>query len=692
MPPLDYPFADRDEIIDVLHGHKIADPYRWLEDRSDVRTIQWEAAQDYLAEPFLERLSGREQLRQRLTELAGVGAVGLPVWRGDRVFFSRRDPGQEHAVLLVREADGSERALIDPGALDASGLTTLDAWTPSIEGDRLAYQLSVGGDEESQLHVLDVATGDSVEGPIDRCRYSPIAWLPGGSEFFYVRRLAPELLAEDERQFHRRVYRHTVGADADVEIHGAGLEMTNYYGVRTSRDGRWLVVTASQGTAPRDDVWIADLAGDAALREVQIGVDAQWGGLEFHDDQLFVLTDRDAPRRHVVRIDPARPAYDDWQVVLPQQDTAVLEDFTVLDGAVPDGSASLRTVLLASHSVDATNRLSTWRDGAKVTDIPTPAAGTVVGVTSHPDGGRTGWIGYTDFTTPSSVLEWSIGDAAARTWVEAPGQLPLDGIVVTEEHCESADGTPIHLFILSKDGPGPNKSKPTILYGYGGFNISLTPDYAANRIAWVEAGGVWAIANLRGGSEHGEEWHRAGMRANKQNVFDDFAAAARHVVSAGWTTREQLAVFGGSNGGLLVGAAVTQFPELFTAAICGAPLLDMVRYERFGLGRTWNDEYGSADKPEELEWLLGYSPYHRVVEGTAYPSLLFVIFDSDTRVDPVHARKLCAALQYATAGDGPILVRREADVGHGARSVTRTVGRNVDELAFLGAQVGLSFP
>lgn len=679
MPPPDYPFADRDEITDVLHGHKIADPYPWIEDRSDVRTIQWEAVQDVLAEPILADLPGRSWLTDRITELAQVGAVGVPVWRGERAFFTRREPGQEHAVLLLREPDGQERPLIDPGALDPSGLTTLDAWSPSIEGDRLAYQLSIGGDEESQLHVIDVATGEALDGPIDRCRYSPIAWLPGGSEFFYVRRLAPELLPEDERQFHRRVYRHPVGGDADVEIHGAGLEMTNYYGVRTSRDGRWLVISASQGTAPRDDVWIADLAGDATPREVQVGVDAQWLDLEFHDDQLFVLTDRDAPRRHVVRIDPSNPSYDAWQVVLPEQESAVLADFTVLDGPT----------LLATHSVDATDRLSTWRNGTKVTDIPTPSAGTIAGVTSHPDGGATGWVGYTDFTTPGSVLEWSIGATAPRTWASAPSQLPLDGIVVTEEHCESADGTPIHLFILSKPGSGP---RPTVLYGYGGFNISLTPDYAASRIAWVEAGGVWAIANLRGGSEHGEEWHRAGMRANKQNVFDDFAAAARHVVAAGWTTREQLAVFGGSNGGLLVGAAVTQFPELFTAAICGAPLLDMVRYEQFGLGRTWNDEYGSADKPEELAWLVGYSPYHRVVEGTAYPAMLFVIFDSDTRVDPVHARKLCAALQYATSGDGPILVRREADVGHGARSVTRTVGRNVDELAFLGAQVGLRFP
>jgi prolyl oligopeptidase len=262
-------------------------------------------------------------------------------------------------------------------------------------------------------------------------------------------------------------------------------------------------------------------------------------------------------------------------------------------------------------------------------------------------------------------------------------------VEIAEVHFPSADGTTIHMFVASPDGHAA-QPRPTVLYGYGGFNVSLTPAYSATTLGWVATGGVWAVANLRGGSENGEEWHRAGMRAHKQNVFDDFAAATDALVTAGWTTTEQLAIMGGSNGGLLVGAALTQRPERYAAVVCSAPLLDMVRYELFGLGRTWNDEYGTAADPEELRWLLGYSPYHRVVPGTAYPAVLFTTFDSDTRVDPLHARKTCAALQHATTAEGAILLRREIDVGHGQRSISRTVDLSADQLAFLAANTGLS--
>lgn len=681
---MDYPFADRDDLVEEIFGHRIADPYRWLEDTEDVRTIEWQAAQDYLAEPYLAALPGRDRLRERLTELSRAGAVGVPRWRGERAFYTRRLPDQEHPVLLVREADGTERTLVDPGALDPDGTTTLDAWTPSNEGDLLAYQLSVGGDEESRLHVLDVNTGSAVGDPIDRCRYSPVAWLPSGKELFYVRRLAPDLVPAGEEQFHRRVYRHRVGADpdTDVELHGAGLDPTNYYGVETSEDGRWLLISAAQGTAPRDDIWLLDLSGDALARPVQIGVDAKWTRVDFRPEGLYVLTDRDAPNQRLMLIDPADPAYESWREVVPEQPDAVLSDVAVVDGPVA----------LAVHSQDATERVSWWdaTSGARLGAVRGYDAGSFVGVRAKPDSTEV-WLGYTDFVTPESVLHWSLAEPEQLdVWQLAPGAPDVAGLRVHQTEYVSADGTKIHLFVLSTlDGPG--EPRPTVLYGYGGFNIALTPGYNAAAISWAESGGVWAIANLRGGSERGEAWHRGGMRANKQNVFDDFAAAARYLVDAGWTTREQLGIYGGSNGGLLVGAALTQHPELYQAVVCSAPLLDMVRYERFGLGRTWNDEFGTADDPTELGWLLGYSPYHHVHEGTAYPAVLFTVFGSDTRVDPVHARKLAAALQHATQGEGPILFRAERDVGHGARSVSRRVGLNVDILAFLARQLGLSF-
>jgi prolyl oligopeptidase len=374
---------------------------------------------------------------------------------------------------------------------------------------------------------------------------------------------------------------------------------------------------------------------------------------------------------------------------VPEQTDGVLSDLALVDG--PDGGLCV----LAVHAVDATDRLSLWAadgsvPGAPLAEVTDLRPGSVSGVSAPPEGGTSAWVGFTDYATPPSVLRWDAGTPTALTsWEQAPvaGQVP--DVRVVETHATSPDGTPVHLFVLSATGT-PDTPRPTVLYGYGGFNVALTPAYTAQALAWVAAGGVWVVANLRGGSEHGEEWHRAGMRERKQNVFDDFTAAGEHLIAQGWTTPAQLAVMGGSNGGLLVGAMTTQRPDLVAAVVCSAPLLDMVRYELFGLGRTWNDEYGTAADPVELGWLLGYSPYHRVVEGTAYPAVLFTTFESDSRVDPLHARKLAAALQHATAAAAPIVLRRELSVGHGARAVSRTIGLAADQLAFLAAYTGLT--
>jgi prolyl oligopeptidase len=685
-----YPDAPRLDLVEDQHGHRIADPYRWLEDAADPRTQAWTEAEDALAAEVLAGLPLRAAFAGRLEELVHAGAVGVPVWRGDRAFSTRRDPGQEHAVLRVREPDGAVRVLLDPMALDQSGTTTLDAWSPSREGDRLAYQLSTGGDEESRLYVLDIATGEVLDGPIDRCRYSPVAWLPGGDELFYVRRLAPDQVPAGEEQFHRRVWRHRVGtpADDDILVHGEDSDPTTYFGVTTSRDGRWLVVSGAAGTAPRDDVWLADLAGDGVLRDLQVGVDAQTSAWVGRDGRLWLFSDRDAPRWRLAVADPEDPASwapPAWRDVVPERLDAVLSDVTLVDG--PDGDL----LVLAVHAVDATDRLSVWAaDGSgRLAEVKGIGAGSIAGVSSRPEGGTEAWVGYTDYATPPSVLRWDAGSPQSLTEHETAavaGQVPE--VRVVETHATSADGTPVHLFVLSADG-APDSPRPTVLYGYGGFNVALTPAYSAQALAWVAAGGVWAVANLRGGSEHGEQWHRAGMRERKQNVFDDFAAAAEHLVAQGWTTNDRLGIFGGSNGGLLVGATLTQRPDLTAAVVCSAPLLDMVRYERFGLGRTWNDEYGTADDPTELRWLLGYSPYHAVRDGTAYPAVLFTTFESDTRVDPLHARKLAAALQHATTSPAPIVLRRETEVGHGARAVSRTVTLAADQLAFLAAFTGL---
>ncbi len=388
-------------------------------------------------------------------------------------------------------------------------------------------------------------------------------------------------------------------------------------------------------------------------------------------------------------VDPTDPAYENWTDLLAQDDAAVLDGYAVLDG--PELAAPRLVAAWTRHAVGelTVHDLAT---GHKVADVPLPGVGAIGGLTEHPEGGHEAWLGYTDPITPSSVLRLDARTCETSTWATAPGAVEVPAVTTQQLVYHSQDGTPVRLLVVAPCAR-PDRPRPTILYGYGGFGLPLTPGYSAGILAWVEAGGVYAVAGLRGGGEEGEDWHRAGMLGAKQNVFDDFHAAAEFLIAEGWTTSEHLAISGGSNGGLLVGAAITQRPELFAAAVCSAPLLDMARYERFGLGATWASEYGTAADPRQLGWLLGYSPYHHVVEGTRYPATLFTVFDGDTRVDPLHARKLAAALQHATSADPherPVLLRREADVGHGGRAVSRSIELTADTLSFAAHHTGLA--
>jgi prolyl oligopeptidase len=709
VPP--YPSAARQDQADVLHGREVRDPYRWLEDPASPQAQAWLEAEDELCGDFMAAVPGRETLASRLAALLAAGDIGSPAWRGERQFFTRREPGQEHAVLYTATAGGDEKALIDPMAIDPSGSTTLDAWEPDHSGQLLAYQLSEGGTEESVLRVLDVSTGQDVDGPIDRCRYTDVAWLPAGSAFYYTRRLPPGTVPAGEEQFHRRVYLHRVGEPAsdDVLILGDGLEKTNYYRVSVDRSGRWLIITASAGTAPRDDVWVAGLIGgnpDAPrLQVVQQGIDAQTWPVAGRDGRLYLLTDSGAPRCKIAVADPADPAFPaqaSWHDLIPEDPQAVLKSFAILDG-----SGLTEPVLLASRARHAISEIAVYRlaSGSQVGEVRLPGLGTVGGLTERPEGGHEAWFGYTDYLTPGRVLRFDALTGATDVWQRPPGAIEVPPVRAEQVAYESADGTTVRMVVLSADGndregagggaagkPVPEMARPAILYGYGGFDVSLTPAFSSVALAWVEAGGVYAVAGLRGGSEEGEAWHRAGMREHKQNVFDDFHAAAEKLISDGWTTSDQLAVWGGSNGGLLVGASVTQRPDLSAAAVCSAPLLDMVRYELFGLGETWNDEFGTAAEADELGWLLSYSPYHHVRPGVRYPAVLFAVFDGDTRVDPMHARKMCAALQYATSAppaERPVLLRRERNVGHGARALSRSIALSAASLAFVAAQTGL---
>jgi len=694
----EYPRARRQDLTEEIFGHQVSDPYRWMEDTGSAERADWLVAQAGLFAAQRETWPGRDRLAARVAELLDVGFVGTPAWRGERSFFTRRDPGQEHAVLYTSDGSGvPAEVLVDPMAIDPSGLTTLDAWQPDKEGRLLAYQLSEGGNEESLLRVLDVRSGSVVDGPIDRCRYSNVAWLPGGKAFYYTRRLPADSVPEGESQYHRRVYLHQVGTDADedVLIFGTGRDKTDYYYASVSRDGRWLAISASRGTAPRNDLWLADLSSSDVttpeLRVVQEGVDAQTSLRVGRDGVLYLFTDLGAPRGRIAVADPVSGDLADpagWRELIAEDPEAVLRGYAILDG-----SALARPVLVVSWTRHALSEITVHdlASGELVGSVALPGLGTAGGLSERPEGGHEAWFGYTDYTTPPLVLRFDARDSSAGIWATGPGSVSVPAVTARQVTYRSLDGTPVRMLVLGAASSASGEPRPALLTGYGGFDISLTPAYSPSALAWVEAGGVYAVANLRGGSEEGEEWHRAGMLDRKQNVFDDFRCAAETLIRDRWTTSGQLAISGGSNGGLLVGASLVQQPSLYAAVICSAPLLDMVRYERFGLGQTWNVEYGTAADASQFGWLLSYSPYHHVVPGAAYPAVLFTVFTNDTRVDPVHAYKMCAALQYATSAAGrPVLLRAEDQVGHGARAVSRTAELAGDTLAFAARYSGLT--
>ncbi|WP_326665465.1 prolyl oligopeptidase family serine peptidase [Streptomyces sp. NBC_00385] len=685
-----YPAAPRSGPVELVHGQPVADPYRWLEDPEDPATVAWSAAQDLLHARELARWPGREALREQMAALLAGGGSGPPVVRGGRAFHLRREPGHELAVLAVRE-NGRTRVLLDPLEADPSGTTVLDAWEPSGEGDLVAVQLSCGGTENSVLRVLDTRTGEVVDGPVDRVRRSPVAWLPGGRAFYYVRRLPPREPGGAGR--HRRVYLHEVGTPdgRDTEIFGAGRPETQYYTVATSPDGRLLVIGASEGTAPRTDLWTADLtvtgADRPALHRFQHGTDAHTAvRLRPGRGPLLLRTTAGAPRGRIAAAprdatDPGR-----WRTLVGEQPGTVLQDFAVLDGPALD--RPLLLVLRTRHAVGEMT-LHDARTGALTGTVTLPGTGSVSRLTTRHEPGHEAWFAYTDHLTPNVVLHYDAVTGRLRPWPDdAPAGWQAGGVTVTQEVVRSPDGTDVRMFVMSPTGR-PDRPRPTVLTGYGGFGASMTPGFTPQALPWVRAGGVYAVACVRGGGEEGEEWHRAGRREHKHNTFDDFDAAADHLLHAGWAAPGRLGVLGSSNGGLLAGTALTRRPQAYAAVVCAAPLLDMVRYELSGMGASWRDEYGSAEDPDAFARLLAYSPYHRVREGARYPAVLLAVFDGDTRVDPAHARKMCAALQWAGTGDGPVVLRTERGVGHGTRGASRSAGLYADVMAFFARYLGL---
>jgi prolyl oligopeptidase len=686
---LDYPLARRGDDADELHGERVADPYRWLENADSDETRTWAADQDTLVDAFREGWAVRENFRDSLAALMSMGGVMPPRQRGDRLFVSRREAGAEHWSYLCIEADGSDRVLLDPMVLDPTGKTVVDFVEPSPAGDLLAYGLSVGGTEESVVSVLDVATGEMVDGPIDRAWITSLAWLPDGKAFYLVRHLPKPDRPDGTGYLYRRVYLHQLGADPETDVEVAGSEdvQGRYFGVDVSLDGRWLVLSHSQGTDPRNEIRVADLRSSApeapAFTVVQAeSLDADTS-VFVRGDRAYVQTDLDAPRGRLCVTSPDQLDHASWHDLVPEDPDAVLIGYAVLDG-----SSLERKVVLVNRRRHAVSELTVHdlSTGELLDTVALPSLGTVDTLRAALVDSHEAWFLYSDFGREGRVYRYDGRTGTVTEFARPSGAVDHPDLPVRQVTYKSKDGTEVRMFVIGSTSDGPH---PTILYGYGGFQIGMTPWFSPDILTWVEAGGVYAVANLRGGNEEGEQWHRAGMLANKQNVFDDFQAAARWLLDNGVTTTNQLCLIGGSNGGLLMGAAITQFPSLMAGVVCSAPLLDMIRYEQFGLGMTWSGEYGTASDPEQFGWLYAYSPYHHVRPGVSYPSVLFTTFDGDSRVDPMHARKMCAALQHATAGDGAIVLRRESDVGHGDRAVSRRVDLSADQLAFAAHVTGL---
>jgi prolyl oligopeptidase len=678
IPPL--PVTPREEVIDTWHGERIADPYRWLEGSSD-RIRAWTDAQNLRTRTVLDSVPERAGYVTRLRELLSVGLLSTPRPAGPWLFHTRREGAQKQSVLYVRRGvGGDDRALIDPNALDGAGLITLDWYYPSSDGRFVAYGLSRGGDELSTLYVVETQSGRDVGEKIPYTQRSSVAWVEDG--FYYTVHPAPGTVPAGDEHYHRRIRFHRLGdgPSHDDLVFGEGRAKEDILSVATSPDGRWVLLTAFRGWVQSDaDLVDRRAAGSAGVRVVVEGEDGLTSGV-LTDDTVWLRTNLGAMNYTIVRAPTSSPGRASWKTVVPESDHAI-EIFDVSRDRVA-------VVTLEK----ATSRVALWsHDGKRVADVKLPGIGTVAAAQADPAGDIV-TLHYESFTSPAATYAVS-ADGALEEFARLamPKGLDPSSFVVEQTSYASRDGTQISMFLVHRRDLHATGDVPTILSGYGGFNISRTPAYFPGVAAWVEAGGLFALPNLRGGGEYGERWHRAGMLARKQNVFDDFHAAAEALVTQGWTNARKLGISGGSNGGLLTGVALTQRPELFAAVYCAVPLLDMLRYQNFLIARFWIAEYGSAEDSEQYRWLRAYSPYHHVREGARYPAVLFTTAEGDSRVDPMHARKMAALMQAVTRDDPDayVLLRVERDAGHGVgKPLDKQVEDLADQYSFFTSRLG----
>lgn len=665
------PATRKGDVVDNLHGSVIPDPYRWLEDQNSLETRAWIEAENKCTEAVLKAVPGREAISKRLAELLKVDTFGLPMIRPGAYFFTKRRADQELFVVYKREGlNGADKVLLDPHPLSADHSTSVGLLNISRDGSLAAYRVRAGGQDEVTVHFIDTVTGKDLPDVLPHGDYFSIAIEPSKRGLYYTLQTANGT----------RVFHHVMGTEAakDEEIFGKGYGRDKILAAQLSDDGRDLLITVVFGTgSSRSELYYKRLDRDEPVKPLVNDLESvffgQWGGR-----YIFVNTNWKAPNWRILRVDLDHPEREQWKEVVPESDAAI-ESFSLGGGKI-----------LVRYIRNAVSQVKVFdAGGAAAGELPLPGVGSVSGISSRWESDEV-FFGFQSYNVPESIYRYSLPTRAIETW--AAPKVPVDPRAYTVEQVwyESRDKTRIPMFLLYKKGVARDGARPTLLIGYGGFDLSQTPEFDPSAIEWVNRGGVVAVANLRGGGEFGEAWHHAGMMEKKQNVFDDFIAAAEWLIANKFTNPQKLAIEGGSNGGLLVTAALTQRPDLFRAVVCEYPLIDMLRYHKFLQGPFWVPEYGSADDPEQFKYIYAYSPYQHVKDGAKYPAVLFVTGDGDTRVAPLHARKMAARMQ-AAGSNRPVLLLYDTKSGHsGGRPLNKQIEEDTDILSFLFSQLGMS--
>ena len=685
---LAYPATDVVDQVDNYHGTDVADPYRWLEDdvRESEAVSNWVGEQNAVTFAYLDGIGEREPIRQRLEQLWNFERYSTPFKRGGRYFYSRNDGLQNQSVIYMQDTlDSEPEMVVDPNTWSDDGTVALGSYFPSRDGRYFAYLVQESGSDWRTVKVLNLETGETLADELNWLKFTGLSWAPDNSGFYYSR--FPETDSDEKFQSlnkNQAVYFHRIGtSQSDDELVFTDPENPEwgYFGGVTD-DGRYLVLTVWQGTDSRYQVLVQDLQQEGSKPEFLIqGFDYDYSFIGNNESQLFFRTDNGAPRGRLIMIDLENPAEENWQEIIPESQD-VLSSANLVGGR-----------LIAEYMQDAWSLIRVYGlDGENLGSVDLPGIGTASGFGGRADDPET-FYSYQSFNTPTVIHQYNVETGESKEFKRASMDIDTDDYVVEQVFYESKDGTKVPMFIAHHKDVTPDGNSPTLLYGYGGFDISLTPSFSITRLAWMEMGGVYAVANLRGGGEYGAEWHKAGTKLQKQNVFDDFIAAGEYLLAEGYTNPEKLAILGGSNGGLLVGAVTNQRPDLFGAAIPAVGVMDMLRFHQFTAGRYWVDDYGSADDPEEFQALLAYSPYHNVKKGTEYPAVLVTTADTDDRVVPGHSFKYAAAIQEAQGGTAPVLIRIESSAGHGAGVPTeKRIQEYADMWSFLVENLDFELP